>query len=54
MIHKKAPLPTKLCALCGRQFSWRKKWERDWADVLYCSDRCRGQRDKSEVDRGKV
>ncbi|WP_255579743.1 DUF2256 domain-containing protein [Deinococcus sp. RIT780] len=22
-------------------FTWRKKWERDWDQVLYCSDRCR-------------
>ncbi|MFN4940587.1 MAG: DUF2256 domain-containing protein, partial [Bacteroidota bacterium] len=22
-------------------FVWRKKWERDWESVKYCSDRCR-------------
>ncbi|UTA52025.1 DUF2256 domain-containing protein [Deinococcus radiodurans] len=22
-------------------FSWRKKWERDWDNVRYCSERCR-------------
>lgn len=37
----KANLPTKLCAACGRPFSWRKKWERDWERVRYCSDACR-------------
>ncbi|MFN4784761.1 MAG: DUF2256 domain-containing protein [Bacteroidota bacterium] len=26
---------------CGRPFVWRKKWERDWESVKYCSDRCR-------------
>jgi hypothetical protein len=31
----------KLCARCGRPFSWRKKWARDWAQVRYCSDKCR-------------
>jgi hypothetical protein len=31
----------KLCRACGREFHWRKKWERDWDRVLYCSDRCR-------------
>jgi hypothetical protein len=33
-------LPTKVCAACGRAFAWRKKWERDWATVKYCSKRC--------------
>jgi len=42
---RKADLPTKLCAGCGRPFAWRKKWERDWANVRFCSDRCR--RDKA-------
>lgn len=34
-------LPSKLCAACGRAFTWRKKWARDWESVLYCSDACR-------------
>ena len=34
-------LPTKVCPVCGRPFVWRKKWERDWANVVYCSDKCR-------------
>lgn len=38
----KADLPAKVCAACGRPFSWRKKWARDWENVRYCSDRCRG------------
>lgn len=36
------PHPDKLCQTCGRAFSWRKKWERDWESVKYCSDACRG------------
>ena len=36
--------PDKTCARCGRRFSWRKKWERDWDDVLYCSASCRRQK----------
>jgi hypothetical protein len=32
---------SKVCARCGRPFTWRKKWERDWAEVRYCSDKCR-------------
>ncbi len=37
----KANLPTKVCPVCERPFAWRKKWERDWDNVVYCSDRCR-------------
>lgn len=40
-MRKTSELPTKACAACGRPFVWRKKWERDWANVIYCSDKCR-------------
>ena len=40
-MRKKADLPTKICATCGLPFAWRKKWEKVWQDVIYCSDRCR-------------
>ncbi|MFM8431548.1 MAG: DUF2256 domain-containing protein [Bacteroidota bacterium] len=43
-MHKKSFLPEKKCTVCGRPFSWRKKWARCWADVKYCSDRCRNNR----------
>ncbi len=32
--------PRKTCVTCGREFEWRKKWERDWERVVHCSDRC--------------
>ncbi|MEM0931809.1 MAG: DUF2256 domain-containing protein [Bacteroidota bacterium] len=41
MAHKKVNLPTKICAVCGKPFAWRKKWERNWESVKYCSQRCR-------------
>jgi len=41
---KKADLPEKICAACGRPFAWRKKWARDWDAVRFCSDRCRSQK----------
>ena len=41
---KKANLPTKLCPVCSRPFVWRKKWERVWDEVRYCSERCRRNR----------
>ncbi len=40
-MRKKSDLPAKLCVHCGLPFSWRKKWERDWEQVKYCSERCR-------------
>lgn len=41
---KKSDLPQKTCATCGRPFTWRKKWENVWAEVRYCSDRCRREK----------
>ncbi|MCB0633759.1 MAG: DUF2256 domain-containing protein [Saprospiraceae bacterium] len=41
--RKKRDLPSKICAKCGRPFSWRKKWERNRDSVKYCSKRCRDQ-----------
>lgn len=32
---------TKPCASCGRTITWRKKWEKDWEKIRYCSERCR-------------
>lgn len=43
---RKENLPTKACAVCGRPFTWRKKWRLAWDEVKYCSDACRGQRKK--------
>ena len=40
-MRRKSALPTKVCATCGRPFAWRKKWQRDWDQVRYGSDRCR-------------
>lgn len=32
--------PEKICLACGRPFAWRKKWERDWNNVRFCSNAC--------------
>ena len=37
----------KICKVCKKPFSWRKKWERDWENVLYCSERCRRSKSKT-------
>jgi hypothetical protein len=41
---KKSNLPEKVCPVCNRPFSWRKKWEKVWDRVIYCSKRCRGEK----------
>ena len=38
---KKEHLPKKTCVVCGLSFTWRKKWEKNWQSVKYCSERCR-------------
>jgi hypothetical protein len=31
----------RTCVVCGRRIEWRRKWERDWAQVRHCSAACR-------------
>ncbi|MCB2219221.1 MAG: DUF2256 domain-containing protein [Bacteroidetes bacterium] len=50
MNHKKANLPQKMCPLCGRPFKWRKKCERSWDSVVYCSEKCRRNKLKIHND----
>ncbi|MEO9947217.1 MAG: DUF2256 domain-containing protein [Paraglaciecola sp.] len=44
---KKSELPSKVCTVCERPFNWRKKWQRDWEQVKYCSKRCASTKTKS-------
>jgi len=37
----KKSLPSKLCVACRRPMTWRKRWERHWDEVKFCSDACR-------------
>ncbi|NCW69119.1 MAG: DUF2256 domain-containing protein [Marivivens sp.] len=30
-------------------FVWRKKWEKVWDEVRYCSDRCRSDKRKASA-----
>lgn len=48
-MRKKSDLPSKLCEVCGLSFAWRKKWEKDWTSVKYCSERCRRARSSTPV-----
>ena len=44
--------PPKVCGECGRPFEWRKKWERDWEHVLYCSEACKKLAKKQRTKNG--
>ena len=41
---KKENLPSKVCVVCNRPFTWRKKWERCWDEVTTCSKSCNSKR----------
>ncbi len=45
---KKQNLPNKICIGCNKPFTWRKKWEKNWNEVKYCSDQCRMQRKQKQ------
>ncbi|WP_082537134.1 MULTISPECIES: DUF2256 domain-containing protein [unclassified Aureimonas] len=42
-MRRKGDLPVKTCVQCGRPMVWRKKWEKTWEEVKFCSDRCRNE-----------
>lgn len=41
---KKENLPSKVCTVCQRPFTWRKKWEKVWDEVTTCSKSCNKKR----------
>jgi hypothetical protein len=43
-MKKKSDLPEKMCPVCHRPFLWRKKWEKVWNEVKYCSKACAGRK----------
>jgi hypothetical protein len=40
--------PPKTCLTCGRAIEWRRKWERDWEQVRYCSEACRRSKPRDQ------
>ncbi len=38
----------KSCAACGRAMEWRKSWAKNWDEVKFCSDKCRGAKLSAE------
>jgi hypothetical protein len=45
---KKENLPEKVCVVCNRPFTWRKKWERCWDEVTTCSKSCNAKRKREK------
>jgi hypothetical protein len=47
---------SKLCAVCNRPMTWRRKWAKSWDEVKYCSDACRRNKKNGTVqkDQGKA
>lgn len=48
---KKQDLPEKICPVCERPFTWRKKWAKNWDEVKYCSDACRRRKQRAQGER---
>ncbi|MDA9618292.1 DUF2256 domain-containing protein [Pseudomonadota bacterium] len=48
MLHKKLNLEEKTCKHCQRPFAWRKKWERSWEEVQFCSQKCKSESKKTQ------
>jgi len=48
-MRKKQDLAVKTCLTCGRPFAWRRKWEKVWDEVKYCSERCRSERKSGQT-----
>ncbi|OEU12880.1 hypothetical protein FRACYDRAFT_163427, partial [Fragilariopsis cylindrus CCMP1102] len=44
----KQNLPSKVCVVCNRPFTWRKKWEKCWDEVTTCSKSCNASRKKEQ------
>ena len=47
---KKENLPSKSCIICQRTFSWRKKWKKVWDEVKFCSEKCRRNKMRKNIE----
>jgi hypothetical protein len=43
----KSTLPSKFCFACAREMVWRKSWAKNWEQVKFCSEKCRGSKSKA-------
>ena len=44
----------KVCKVSKKPFTWRKKWKKDWEQVLYCSERCRRSKNRVKYDTSEM
>lgn len=51
VMNKKSDLPEKICPVCERPFTWRKKWQKNWEEIVYCSQKCRRNKNKKIADQ---
>jgi len=40
----KINLDKKYCIVCKKPFNWRKKWEKVWKNIKYCSKKCKSMK----------
>ena len=51
MAQKKLEISeTKICVVCGRIMTFRKRWAKNWIQIKYCSDQCRNSKTKSNFE----
>ncbi len=43
---------SKICAVCNRPMTWRRKWAKSWDEVKYCSEACRRNKKSPEKALG--
>ena len=48
MKGNKTYLDQKICTICEKPFTWRKKWSKNWDNVKYCSSKCKSQKNLKE------
>ncbi|MEC8460301.1 MAG: DUF2256 domain-containing protein [Bacteroidota bacterium] len=48
MKGNKSYLDQKICIICEKPFTWRKKWSKNWENVKYCSSKCKSQKKLKE------
>ncbi len=46
---RKSDLAKRICLVCNKPFTWRKKWEKNWNNVKYCSERCKRNKNNAKV-----
>ena len=44
----------KICVVCKRSFTWRKKWERNWSEISTCSNSCRQRKKQMKREQNSA